>query len=64
MLCAQEITKFKLFQMMTENKPCSSGECPATCSFNYTTREKQLAANDTDKRFSNVLGLHKAEPVP
>lgn len=49
MLCAQEITKFKLFQMMTENKPCSSGEHPATCSFNYTTREKQLAANDTDK---------------
>lgn len=63
MLCAQEMTKFKLFQV-TENKPRSSGECPATCSSNYSMREKQLAAKDTDKWFSDGLGLHKAEPVP
>lgn len=58
------MTRFKLFQMMTENKSHNPEECPATCSFSYIRREKQLADDDSDKLVSNCLKLYKAERVP
>ena len=50
--------------MMTENQSHSPGECPATCSIGYIRREKQLAADDSDKLVSDRFKLYKAEPVP